>query len=184
MAAPQPRWAAELLHLWFHQLGPKAWFAPGPGVDALLRRRLGAELEALAPCPAAQFLTDPRGALAAVLLFDQLPRNLYRGSARAFATDPLARNIANEALDRGWNKALTPSEQQFLAMPLMHSEQIADQRRSLAVFARLGGRHGWPFARSHYRMIARFGRFPHRNEALGRESTPAERRAVAAGNRW
>lgn len=184
MAAPQRRWAAELLHVWFHKLGPRVWFAPDPRADALLRRRFERELVALRLRPAHEFLTDPKSALAAVLLFDQLPRNLYRNDPRTYAFDPLARAIAKGALDRGWDAALTPYERQFLAMPLMHSEHIADQRRSLAIFARLGVRHGWPFAVAHYRMIARFGRFPHRNEVLGRTSSEAEKRAVAAGFHW
>ena len=119
-----------------------------------------------------------------MLLFDQVPRNIYRRSPQAFAFDPLARAIARGALDRGWDSALTLPQRQFLAMPLMHSENIADQRRSLRVYARLGSRYGWAFAVSHHRMIARFGRFPHRNEMLGRTSTAAEERAVAAGFAW
>ena len=184
MAAPQRRWAAELLHYWFHKLGPRIWFSPDPRADALLRRRFERELTCLGTRPADEFLSDPRTALAAVLLFDQLPRNLYRGTARAFACDPLARAITRAALERGWHAALTLPQRQFLAMPLMHSEHIADQRRSLAYFSGLGTRHGRPFAVSHHRMIARFGRFPHRNAALGRESTAAERCAVAAGYHW
>ena len=184
MAAPQRRWAAELLHFWFHKLGSRVWFAPDPQVDGELRRRFGRELTRLAARPAHEFLTDPATALAAVLLFDQLPRNIHRNSPRAFACDPLARAIAKGALDRGWDRSLSLPQRQFLAMPLMHSEDIADQRRSLAVFTALGQRYGRPFAVSHYRMIARFGRFPHRNEVLGRRSTAAERRAVAAGFAW
>jgi uncharacterized protein (DUF924 family) len=183
LAAPQRRWAAELLYFWFHKLGPRVWFAPAPRVDAVLRRRFGPELAQFGTRPAREFLTDPLTALAAVLLFDQMPRNLYRRSPRAYALDPLARAIAKGALANGWDAALNQAQRQFLAMPLMHSEQIADQRRSLAVYARLGRRYGWPFAVSHHRMIARFGRFPHRNAVLGR-STPAEERAVAAGFRW
>ena len=184
MAAPQRRWAAELLHHWFHTLGPRAWFDPDPRIDAELRRRFERELTGLSARPAREFLTDPYSALAAVLLFDQVPRNLYRDSPRAYAFDPLARAIAAGALERGWDASLTLRQRQFLAMPLMHSEEIADQRASLAVYARLPSRYGWPFAVSHHRMIARFGRFPHRNEALGRTSTDAERRAVAAGFAW
>ena len=184
MAAPQRRWAAELLHFWFHKLGPQARFTPDSRVDAILRRRFEWELKRLAVRPADEFLTNPLGALAAVLLFDQLPRNLYRGSPRAFAFDPLALAIAKGALGRGWDQRLTLEQRQFLAMPLMHSERIADQRRSLKIFARLGQRYGWPFAVGHYRMIARFGRFPHRNAVLGRHSTAAERRAVDAGFAW
>jgi len=184
LAAPQRRWAAELLHLWFHKLGPRVWFAPDPRADELLRRRFARTLARLAERPAREFLDDPLTALAAVLLFDQLPRNLHRGTPRAYATDRLARAIAQGALDRGWDRALTPAQRQFLAMPLMHSEDIADQLLSLRIYAPLGPRYGWPFARSHFRMIARFGRFPHRNKVLGRSSTAAEKAAVAAGNRW
>jgi uncharacterized protein (DUF924 family) len=150
----------------------------------MLRRRFGRELAMLRRRPADEFLTDPATALAAVLLFDQLPRNLFRNDPRAYACDPLARAIANAALDRGWDAALSRPERQFLAMPLMHSERLADQRRSLAVYARLGPRYGWPFAVSHHRMIARFGRFPHRNEVLGRASTRAEINAVRQGYVW
>lgn len=184
MAAPQRRWAAEILHLWFHELKPRDWFAPNPAIDALLRRRFTRELASLRMRPAAEFLTDPMGALAAVLLFDQVPRNLHRGTAQAFATDPLARAITHGVLARGWDRELSPQQRQFLAMPLMHSEHIADQRLSLAYFTRLGPRYGGPFARAHYRMIARFGRYPHRNAVLGRRSTPAEIAAIAAGNHW
>jgi len=134
--------------------------------------------------PAREFLATPHMALAAVLLFDQLPRNLHRGTPQAFASDPLARAITRGALDRGFDAVLSRQERQFLAMPLMHSEEIADQRRALRVFARLGPGYGWEFARTHHAMIARFGRFPHRNAVLGRKSTPAERRAVEAGFRW
>ncbi len=138
----------------------------------------------LARRPASEFLTDPRTALASVLLFDQVPRNIRRGTAAAFAADPLARAIAKGAMARRWDRRMSKAERQFLALPLEHSEAIADQRASLRVFARLGTRFGWPYARSHYRMIARFGRFPHRNGTLGRRSTPAEERAIAAGFAW
>lgn len=186
MAAHRPDrfWAAELLHFWFHKLGPQAWFAPDPRVDDALRERFERELGALQSRPASEFLSDPLTALAAVLLFDQLPRNLYRQSPRAFAFDPLARAIAREAIRRGWDRRLSRTQRQFLAMPMMHSEAMADQLLSLRLFVRLGWRHGWPFAVSHYRMIARFGRFPHRNPVLGRPSTPAEERAVAQGFAW
>lgn len=184
MAAPQRRWAAELLHFWFHRLGPADWFGGGPEVDAALRDRFARELAVLSCRPAREFMSDPDTALAAVLLFDQVPRNIYRDSALAFAFDPLARAIARGALRRGWGARLGKQQHQFLAMPLMHSEDMADQRRCLCIFRDLGPRYGLPFARSHYRMIARFGRFPHRNPVLGRESSRAERRAVAAGNSW
>jgi uncharacterized protein (DUF924 family) len=184
LAAAPRRWAAELVHFWFHTLRPADWFRTSPAIDDELRRRFGRDLAMLRKRPAREFLGDPLTAQAAVLLFDQVPRNIHRGSAQAFATDRLARAIARGIVRRGWDRPLALAERQFVAMPLMHSERIADQRRSVAYFATLGPRYGWPFARSHYRTIARFGRFPHRNGVLRRASTPAERRAVAAGFAW
>jgi len=184
LAAAPRRWAAELLHFWFHTLRPADWFRTNAAVDAELRRRFGRDWAMLRGQPASEFLADPLTARAAVLLFDQVPRNIHRQSPMAFASDPLARAIMRGALDRGWDRGLTGAERQFLALPLMHSEAIADQRQSLVMFAPLGTRHGFPFARSHYRMIARFGRFPHRNAVLGRRSSPSERRAVAQGFAW
>lgn len=178
------RWAAELLHFWFHRLRPEQRFGRDDAVDAALRRRFGRDLAALQVRPPREFLTEPLTARAAILLFDQVPRNLFRQDSRAFATDELARAIAKGALRRGWMRGLSKAERQFLAMPLMHSEDRADQLLSLQTYADLGDPFVFSFARSHYRMIARFGRFPHRNPVLRRASTGAERRAVAAGNAW
>lgn len=162
----------------------RLWFARNDTLDAAMRRRFARALAMLHRCPANQFLRDRTTARAAVLLFDQLPRNLHRDSARSFASDPLARAIAKGAIARGWHRGLGKHERQFLFMPLMHSEAIADQRLSLRMFTRLGDTSITRFARAHYRMVARFGRFPHRNAMLARVSTAAELRAVAAGNHW
>lgn len=180
----QRRWAAELEHFWFRRLNPGQWFAPDDQVDAELHRRFAPDLAALWTQPPNSFLTDPRTALAAVLLFDQLPRNLFRGTGTAFAFDPLAQQITHGALARGFDRVLPREQRVFLAMPLMHSEQIADQRASVRFFTQLGLPANRAFAVDHHRMIARFGRFPHRNAALGRTSTPAERRAVEQGFAW
>ncbi|KHL25058.1 hypothetical protein PK98_10490 [Croceibacterium mercuriale] len=171
-------------HFWFRRLNPGQWFDPDDAVDAELRRRFAPDLAALWTQAPHSFLTDPHTALAAVLLFDQLPRNLFRGTSTAFAFDPLAQRITHGALARGFDRVLRPEQRVFLAMPLMHSEQIADQLRSLRFFTRLGLPANRAFAVDHYRMIARFGRFPHRNDALGRTSTPAEQRAVEQGFAW
>jgi uncharacterized protein (DUF924 family) len=184
LAAAPRRWAADLLHYWFHTLRPGDWFRPCERIDAELQHRFGGDLAALGNRHAGDFLGDPQTARAAILLFDQVSRNIHRGRAAAFATDPLARAITRGFIRRGWHRTLGGAERQFVALPLMHSEAIADQIDSLVLFAPLGQRHGWPFARSHYRMIARFGRFPHRNAILGRASSPAERRAIAAGFVW
>ncbi len=131
------------------------------------------------------FLGDPKTALAGALLFDQVPRNMFRGSSLAFAHDAKARAITHGALRLGHADALAShAQRQFLCMPLMHSEDIADQQLSLTIYRHLGRRHGWVHARAHHAMIARFGRFPHRNAVLGRISTGAEQRAVVAGFAW
>ena len=183
MTAPPRPWAREVLRTWFHELGSKDWYGGGEAVDALLRRRFASELERLSVLPATDFLTDPRTALAAILLFDQIPRNIHRGSAEAFATDPLAIAITHGLIEAGWLEKLTKDERQFALMPLMHSEQIADQDLSVELFARhVPG--ALDFARQHREMIARFGRFPHRNSLLGRESSAAEKEAIAEGFSW
>lgn len=184
MVAAQRAWAADILHFWFHDLRPDQWFGRNDSVDAALRKRFGRRLEALGGQPASAFLTDPLTAQAAVLLFDQCPRNLFRSSPMAFAHDRLARAICKGALARGWDLGLSKAERQFLYMPLQHSEAIADQNLSLRLFGSLNDGFTFAFARAHHRMIARFGRFPHRNAVLGRRSTAAEKRAVAAGNAW
>ena len=181
---PPRRWAAELLHFWFHHMPQRQWFARDDALDAALKRRFGAELAALRKRPTREFLSDPATARAAVLLFDQLPRNIHRDSAKAFACDPLARAIAKGAVARGWHRRLGKHEKQFLYMPLMHSEAIADQRLSLRLFTGLGDMSIASFARAHARMVMRFGRFPHRNAVLARKSTASELRAIAAGNHW
>lgn len=178
------RWAAELLHHWFHDLAAPQWFGRSEAVDLNLRRRFAGELRGLAGQPARRFLTDRETARAAVLLFDQCPRNLFRDSPRAFACDHLARTICKGALAKGWDRGLDLHQRQFLLLPLMHSESRADQRLSLRRFTALGNAGLVRFARAHAHMVLRFGRFPHRNAVLGRRSSPAELRAVAAGNRW
>ncbi len=182
MTVAPRRWAADLLHFWFHELGPADWWGGSAAVDAMVRARFAGDLAALRTRPAREFLRDPLIARAAILLFDQVPRNVFRKDARAFATDALALQIARGFIARGWHRRLPRDARSFAGMPLMHSEAIADQRASLAYFRGTPG--NFAFARQHYRMIARFGRFPHRNAVLGRQSSPAERAAVAAGNAW
>ena len=183
MTAVDRPWAREILRVWFHDLSPADWFGGDDAVDAMLRRKFGGLWSALRHRPAYEFLHDHKLALAAILLFDQIPRNLHRGEASAFASDALARSLTHTILARNWLEHYSSEQKQFALMPLMHSERIADQRLSLMLFAR----HvpsALAFARSHWRMVARFGRFPHRNDTLGRPSTPAEKRAVEAGFSW
>ncbi len=184
MAAAGRPWAAELLHFWFGILRPADWFSPDETVDRMLERRFRPDLERLAKQPNSAFLKSPDTARAAILLFDQVSRNIFRDTSRAFATDPLAIALARGIIRRGWHKRLGDDAKQFIGMPLMHSERIADQRLGLAFFAGEGLHDTLRFARSHHAMIARFGRFPHRNTTLDRTSTATEQRAIDGGFSW
>ncbi len=183
MTAASRRWAREILRVWFHDLDSDDWFGGGARVDALLRRRFARNLAMLGGRPAHEFLSDPRIALAAILLFDQIPRNLFRDDARAYASDPLALAISHGVVAKDWLTRMDRSERQFALMPLMHSEDIADQRASVRLFLRHAPAAAG-FARAHHRMIARFGHFPHRNAVLARTSSKAEQAAIAAGFSW
>ena len=183
MSLAQREWATRILRSWFGELGPDDWFGGSQAVDTMLAQRFARDWCRLRFRQPADFVIDPATALGAIILFDQIPRNLFRGTADAFATDPLALALTHAALERGWHRGLGRDQIQFLAMPLMHSEDRSDQRRCVEIF----GRHvpgALSFARSHKAMIDRFGRFPHRNEVLGRKTTAAEQRAIDAGFSW
>lgn len=134
---------------------------------------------------AAEFVSGRANvALAAVLLFDQFPRNMFRGAGTAFATDGLALRISDMAIAEGLDRTLTEERRHFLYMPFMHSEDMADQQRSLRLFAALGNERALKFAQEHADIVSRFGRFPHRNTVLNGETRPEERAAVEKGAHW
>jgi uncharacterized protein (DUF924 family) len=139
-----------------------------------VRTRFQGLWEAQRGLPLSEFTGSPRKALAAVLLFDQFPRHIFRGHADQFATDHLALAIAADAVERGFDRELTPPERGFLYMPFQHSESLDDQQRSLALFTALGDEQQLRFAKLHHDVIERFGRFPHRNAMLGRAPRQAE----------
>jgi len=170
-------WRADVLKFWFG-LDSAQWWKSDPELDHRIRQgflKLWAEKRQL---PVENFLGDPLSALAAVILFDQFPRNMFRGHADQFATDHLALAIANAAVDKGLDEELQPQERGFLYMPYQHSEKLADQTRGLLLFTELGDEKQIGFAKKHHDVIARFGRFPHRNAMLGRAPRPEE---IAAG---
>lgn len=170
-------WRAELLKFWFG-LKPVQWWNGGAELDHRIRQdflKLWSEKRQL---PVDAFLTDPLTALAAVILFDQVPRNMFRGDADAYSTDPLALAVAKEAVKIGLDEELAPTERKFLYMPFQHSENLDDQNRSVLLFAQIGDDQQLGYARHHRDIIERFGRFPHRNSILGRASRPDE---IAAG---
>ncbi len=174
----QSDWATQVLHYWFDELQPEAWFRKDERVDAAIRARFGELYEQLAQIRPEQLAT-PLECLAAVIALDQFPRNLFRGSPRAFATDALALSIAQHAIAAGFDEQLTPQQRLFVYMPFQHAEDRAVQARSIGLFTRLGLGENLDYAYRHKEIIDRFGRFPHRNEVLGRESTTEEREFVA-----
>ncbi|PKP99321.1 MAG: DUF924 domain-containing protein [Alphaproteobacteria bacterium HGW-Alphaproteobacteria-13] len=182
--APPPDWAARLLAFWFDDHGMADWYGGGPEFDAEVRDFAGDWHEALRSQPAEAFLIDPGTALAGAILFDQVPRNIFRGHADAFATDPLARAIARGIVERGWDRDWPDARRQFAYLPFEHSEDIADQRESLRLMGQLADPVFLDYARQHFDIIDRFGRFPHRNAALGRATRPDEQAAVEAGGKW
>lgn len=166
-------WHDEVLAFWFRELKPEAWFDKNDAVDALIRERFGRIHERLVRAEL-EVPQAPPGYLAAIIVLDQFSRNLYRGSPLAYANDERALALAAEAIDRGFDAELDVRERQFLYMPFMHSEDSAVQARSVELFESLGDPLVAEYARDHRRIVDRFGRFPHRNRVLGRDSTQAE----------
>lgn len=166
-------WVEDLLDFWFG-LRPEQWWKADPELDSEVKTRfqdIWAEQKEQMP---GAFLDSSRHALAAVILFDQVPRNMFRGHADQFRTDALALAIAGAAIDKGLDDALAQPERGFLYMPFQHSEDLADQRRSLLLFTALGDSFQLRYAKLHHDVVERFGRFPHRNAFLGRTPRPAE----------
>jgi uncharacterized protein (DUF924 family) len=161
----------DLLAFWFAD--PARWWKKDPAFDAEIRDRFLALHDAIDRGEHEGWLDTPRGALAYVIALDQFSRNMFRGDAKSFASDARARAAARRAVDRGDDAALSNDERSFLYMPLMHSEDIADQDRCCALFTK-GGSDQVKYAEMHRNIIRRFGRFPHRNAVLGRASTPEE----------
>lgn len=184
LAPPPADWASQLLTFWFDAHGFDDWYGGGPAFDAEVQGLAEAWHEALRSQPAETFLTDPDTALAATILFDQVPRNLFRNHADAFATDDLARAIARGIIQKGWDQQWPDDRRQFAYLPFEHSEDIADQRESLRLMGQLADPMFADYAKKHFDIIDRFGRFPHRNAVLGRTTRPEEEAAVEEGKNW
>lgn len=185
MTAVEREEATALIDFWF---GPPrspsrfqqrdVWFKVDPAFDAQCRNQFGALRERAAAGDCADWALEAEPCLALILLLDQFPRNLFRGTAKAFATDPQAREAAREALRRGFDRSLPASWRQFIYLPFEHSEDLTDQELSVKLAAGLARDPAFAqaldYAQRHQVIIARFGRFPHRNAPLGRKSTPEE----------
>lgn len=179
--AAEAPWVDDVLRYWFDCLGEAQWWGKHPAVDEEIARRFAALHQRLLADDGAG-IAGPRPRLAAVLALDQFARHLFRGSPRAFAADPLARRLARAAIAAGDDQALSHAQRLFLYMPFEHSEDRADQALAVALIDRLGNASWSGFARAHQAIIARFGRFPHRNVALGRTSTAEEAAFLAQPN--
>jgi uncharacterized protein (DUF924 family) len=176
--------AADVVGYWT-LAGPKKWFAKSAAFDDAIRLRFEPVHHAAARGEYAAWLDTPEGCLGLMLLLDQFPRNLYRGSGHAFATDPLARMVARRAVDAGFDQQVEAQLRPFCYLPFEHSEAIEDQDRAVALFeahdAVTGDVSSLEWAVRHRDIIQRFGRFPHRNAALGRETTPEEQAFLDEG---
>jgi uncharacterized protein (DUF924 family) len=170
---PDPPWVPEVLRFWFEELTRQQWFRRDTAVDDRIRARFGALHERLVAQEHPD-VSSPASALATVLVLDQFSRNLYRGDARAFAADPLARRVARAALERGFDRGLDVNRRMFFYLPFEHSEDREDQRFAIERFEATGEPELVRYARQHQAVIERFGRFPHRNAVLGRPSTAEE----------
>lgn len=171
----------EVLAFWFgDEPGErrKAWFVKDPAFDAEIRSRFLGVHAAAARGELAGWANAAEGALALIVVTDQFPRNMFRGSGEAFATDPIALATARQVLASGWDSGMRPVERMFVYLPFEHSEVLADQERSLQLFAPLGAFEATAdtpdYARRHWEIVKRFGRFPHRNAALARPGTAEE----------
>ena len=167
-------WVGEVLDFWFGELGREGWFRKDANVDRAIHDRFELVYEVLTTWPVEDALASPERALATVIVLDQFPRNMFRTSARAFATDRLALVIARAAIAQGLDQQIDQDRRVFLYLPFEHSEDAGDQARCVALTSALGDAEYTRYAGLHQAVIDRFGRFPHRNAVLGRVSTPEE----------
>jgi uncharacterized protein (DUF924 family) len=172
--------AVDVLAFW-RAAGPDKWFKKDDGFDAAIRQRFLATYEAAATGGLADWAENAEGALALLLVLDQFPRNMFRNDARAFAADALARKIATRAIERGFDREIAMPERAFFYLPFEHSEDIADQERCVALSHATGDAETVKWAELHADIIRRFGRFPHRNKALGRTTTEDEQAFLDGG---
>jgi len=174
-AAQQPAWVNDVLDFWFKQCKPNEWFQDGHTIDATVIQRFGPLHDEIAASVPEQAWTDQKTALATIIVLDQFPRNMFRGTSHAFDTDPLALELTKNAIAKGLDKGLSFIEATFMYLPFQHSEKLEDQEESLRLSIAINTPEEFMrFPKEHIAAIKRFGRFPWRNEILGRTSTPEE----------
>lgn len=170
----------EVLQFWFSEKVKPLWFRSTPEFDAELRTRFFDMWQSAAAGEHSDWKESPKGALALVIMLDQFPLNMFRGQPESFSTEAQSREVAAAAIDKGWDKQIDRSRLAFLYMPFMHSENLNDQDRSVALFEAADLQDNLRFAKHHRELIRRFGRFPHRNAILGRPSSKEEREYLAS----
>ena len=171
---------AEILTFW-RQVGPERWYERDDALDADVRSRFLELWRKAAAGELSSWETTDEGALALVIILDQFPRNMFRGDIRTYSSDALAREVASRAIAGGADIRVEPALLEFLYMPLMHSEHLADQLRCVELFGKSGQTDNLKYAEDHTDIIRRFGRFPHRNRILGRATTPEEQAFLDGG---
>jgi uncharacterized protein (DUF924 family) len=176
-----PLASPESVLTFWRDAGPESWFKKSDAFDAAIRERFLETYEAAAAGRLDHWKDSAETALALAIVLDQFPRNMFRGSPRMFAADPLARDLARHALERGYDQQVPAQERGFFYLPFMHSEELADQDTCLALYRALGNPEGTKYAELHADIIRRFGRFPHRNPVLGRATTPEEKEFLDSG---
>jgi len=164
----------EILSFWFEEIQPISWWKKDDGFDALLVERFSEIHEKASRCELYEWRRQAEGRLAEIIVLDQFPRNMFRDSARAFASDSMALTLSQEAIACGADQALTPVQRSFLYMPFMHSESLRIHEVAVELFRKNGIQNNLDFEFSHKRIIEKFGRYPHRNKVLGRPSTAEE----------
>ena len=171
---PKDGWVQDVLKFWFEQTQPDQWFEKDPTFDATIRDRFLGLHEAVVFRDNNSLLADAQTALAAVIVLDQMSRNMFRGTPRAFASDEQALWLADAAIARGFDGALSKDQRMFLYLPFEHAEDRRSQARCVELMASLGDPEVQKWAEAHRVIVDRFGRFPHRNAVLERVSTPEE----------
>ena len=171
----------DVLAFWFEQTLPAQWFQVSPEFDAKIRERYEEPHEKAAMGIFDDWRTDSDGCLALCILLDQFPRNMYRGTAKAFATDSKALVVSKFAVSKGFDQVLTPVKRRFLYLPYEHSEHLNDQRKCVELFEKMKKDDplGYDYAIKHLKVIEQYGRFPHRNKILGRMNSPEEEEYLA-----
>lgn len=174
----------EILTFWLDEVGKKGWYTQSDALDAKIRERFMEAWQSARHGTCGLWLTYPAGTLAYIILMDQFPRNMHRGHGDSFATDRHAMAAAKAAIGRRWDLKIDEPARQFFYLPMMHSENLCDQERCIRLICERmpkTGSNQLLHARAHREVIRQFGRFPYRNEALGRKPTQAERAYLAAG---